>query len=77
MDVAVKRLKFPQEVLSERDETSTLTMSKEFEREVQTLIKARHPNLVLFVGACVEESNVMVLTEFCFGGTLFELLHIK
>lgn len=47
----------------------------EFKREVETLTKVRHPNLVMFVGACVDKGHVMIVTEFCFGGTLFTLLH--
>merc|ERR1712166_1372815 len=50
-------------------------MGKEFKREVSTLVKVRHPNLVLFVGACVDKGNVMIVTEYCFGGALFNLLH--
>lgn len=56
---------------------ATLALNKEFQREVSTLIKVRHPNLVLFVGACAEKGSVLILTEFCFGGTLFTLLHEK
>ena len=50
---------------------------KEFKREVSTLVKVRHPNLVLFVGACASQPHVMIVTEYCFGGSLFELLHAK
>lgn len=38
-------------------------------------MKVRHPNLVMFVGACVDKGHVMIVTEFCHGGTLFTLLH--
>ena len=47
---------------------------KEFNREVQTLSKLRHPNLVALVGASVGE-RCCIVTEFCAGGTLFQLLH--
>ncbi|OMJ72458.1 hypothetical protein SteCoe_29085 [Stentor coeruleus] len=47
---------------------------KEFEREVETMVKLRHPNLVLFMGASVEK-ELCIVTEFCFGDTLFHLLH--
>jgi serine/threonine protein kinase len=50
---------------------------KEFQREVTTLYKVRHPNLVLFVGACADKGHIMILTEFCSGGSLFSLLHEK
>ena len=49
---------------------------KEFEREVEAMLQLKHPNLVLFMGAttCAEMS---ILTEFCFGDTVFSLLHEK
>lgn len=47
---------------------------KEFEREVETMVKLRHPNLVLFMGASIEK-ELCIVTEFCFGDTLFHLLH--
>ena len=47
---------------------------REFNREVQTLSKLRHPNLVALVGACMGE-RCCIVTEFCAGGTLFQLLH--
>jgi serine/threonine protein kinase len=40
-------------------------------------MKVRHPNLVLFVGACADKGHVMIVTEYCFGGSLFSLLHEK
>ena len=40
-------------------------------------MKVRHPNLVMFVGACVDKGHVIIATEYCFGGTLFTLLHEK
>jgi serine/threonine protein kinase len=49
---------------------------KEFEREVETMVKLRHPNLVLFMGACMEK-ELCIVTEFCFGDTLFHFLHEK
>ncbi|CAG9318645.1 unnamed protein product [Blepharisma stoltei] len=48
---------------------------KEFGREVSLLIKLRHPNLVLFMGAYIGEDQLCVLTEYCQGGDLFQLLH--
>jgi len=70
MDVAIKKLRF--NVASD-----TNNPIKEFKREVSTLMKVRHPNLVLFVGACADRGHVMIVTEFCFGGSLFSLLHEK
>jgi serine/threonine protein kinase len=70
MDVAIKKLRFS--ITSE-----TPNPIKEFKREVSTLMKVRHPNLVLFVGACADRGHVMIVTEYCFGGSLFSLLHEK
>lgn len=53
---------------------------KEFKREISTLKKVRHTNLVNFVGACIDidrGGSVYILTEYCFGGSLFDLLHAK
>ncbi len=58
-------------------------MSKEFKREVSTLMKVRHTNLINFVGVCIEPSTekkigkVLILTEYCFGDNLFTVLHEK
>ena len=55
---------------------NTQSSLKEFEREVEAMIKLRHPNLVLFMGASIEK-DLCIVTEFCFGDTLFSLLHEK
>jgi len=44
-------------------------------REVDVLGKVSHPNLVQFFGVSVETEPYLIITEFCFGGTLFEFLH--
>lgn len=71
MDVAIKKLRFVVEHVGPESPI------KEFKREVLTLVKVRHPNLVLFVGACADKGHVMIVTEYCFGGSLFSLLHEK
>lgn len=74
-DVAVKKLKFA----NNGQDTGKNNLTKEFKREIATLIKVRHTNLVNFMGACTDNQSgqVLILTEFCFGGTLFSLLHEK
>ena len=47
---------------------------KEFHREIQTLSKLKHPNLVMFLGACIGE-KCCIVTEYCAGKTLFNLLY--
>ena len=65
-EVAVKRLR----ILEVKDENL-----KEFKREVSSLNMLRHPNLVLFMGAIAEPNNICIVTEYCAGGTLFNILH--
>lgn len=67
-EVAVKRLK----ILELNSENL-----KEFKREVSSLSILRHPNLVIFMGAIAEPSNICIVTEYCAGGTLFNILHQK
>lgn len=59
-----------------RKDRVTSEMEKEFEREVSAMIRLRHPNLVLFMGACAQP-QLCIVSEFCAGGTLFTLLHEK
>jgi serine/threonine protein kinase len=37
----------------------------------------RHPNCVLFIGACLEPQNLSIVMEFCGRGTLHAQLHDK
>jgi len=62
-DVAVKRLR------------SAGQLSTEFRREIAVLLRLRHPNLVLFMGACTKAPQALIISEFCSGGTVFALLH--
>lgn len=49
---------------------------KEFKRELAVMLRIRpHPNLVSFIGVCNEDGHLILVTEFCNGGTLFALLH--
>ncbi|KAF8819515.1 protein kinase domain-containing protein, partial [Cardiosporidium cionae] len=49
----------------------------DFQRELKIMQCLRHPNLVLFMGAYIRQSPFAVVTEFCAGGTLFDILHRK
>lgn len=49
---------------------------QEFQREVSAMVTLRHPNLVLFMGANIEP-NMMIISEFCAGESMFKLLHEK
>jgi len=46
-----------------------------FCREVETLGRLSHPNLVKLIGACMLSSPFRLATEYCDGGNLNELLH--
>ncbi|VDK70940.1 unnamed protein product [Onchocerca ochengi] len=47
-----------------------------FCREVSILSKLQHPNVINFVGACLEDpSQFAIITEFLVNGSLFSLLH--
>lgn len=50
------------------------SLEKEFEREVSAMMLLRHPNLILFMGACAEPQMIIV-SEYCAGETVFKLLH--
>ena len=69
-DVAVKKLKL-QSVIKDGQ------LSTEYQREIEALTHISHPNLVLFMGATAEAGQPYIVTEFCHGGTLFEVLHEK
>lgn len=69
-DVAVKKLKAQSLIVNNK-------LSVEFQREVEALTRISHPNLVLFMGTSVDDGHPVIVTEFCNGGTLFELLHEK
>ena len=50
---------------------------KEFKNEIVALTTIRHPNLVIFMGTMIEDNNLCIVTEYCKGGTLFDLLYKK
>jgi len=50
------------------------TALKEFKREVSAMVRLRHPNLVLFMGASTDK-QLAIVSEYCAGETLFRLLH--
>mmetsp|Transcript_19105 Transcript_19105/g.34762 ORF Transcript_19105/g.34762 Transcript_19105/m.34762 type:complete len:891 (-) Transcript_19105:3049-5721(-) len=54
--------------------TQASNLTKEFYREIAAMSRLRHPNLVLFMGACVSPS-MAIITEYCGGESLFKLLH--
>merc|ERR1711916_285605 len=47
---------------------------EEFQGEVEIMSKLRHPNVTLFMGACLEESSMCLLTEYLHRGSLYHLV---
>ncbi|KAL6074802.1 putative serine/threonine-protein kinase/receptor [Balamuthia mandrillaris] len=54
------------------------TMSKKemdtFFKEIHTMSRLRHPNIILFLGACLKEPNICFITEFASKGDLHKVL---
>lgn len=46
----------------------------EFRKEVEIMTHLRHPNIVLFMGACTELGHLMIVTELMPKGSLHDLL---
>jgi len=63
--VAVKKL-----LHDEMDESDY----EEFIKEIEMMNKLRHPNCVLFLGACLKRPNICIVTEFLEKGNLAEVL---
>ncbi|CAA2959682.1 serine threonine- kinase EDR1 [Olea europaea subsp. europaea] len=51
------------------------TALAQFRCEVEIMLRLRHPNVVLFMGAVTQPPNLSILTEFLPRGSLFKLLH--
>ncbi len=66
VDISVKRF-----IKQKLDERSLL----EFRAEMAFLAELHHPNIVLFIGACVKKPNLCIVTEFIKQGSLKDILH--
>lgn len=76
-DVAIKKLLTePNELVGRNGRRKTAAL-KDFYRELGIMLRLRHPNLVLFMGTSTRAKPLCVITEYCAGGNLFELLHGK
>lgn len=67
MVVAVKEMNYNPESMPTKARVN-------LEREIMILRKVNHPCLVKFIGVA-QGSKIKLVTEFCAGGTAFDLLH--
>ncbi|CAM8886812.1 unnamed protein product [Rhodiola kirilowii] len=65
-EVAVKRF---------LDQDLTGDALVQFRCEVEIMLRLRHPNVVLFMGAVTRPPNLSILTEYLPRGSLYRLLH--
>eukprot|EP00828_Plagiopyla_frontata_P041224 TRINITY_DN5802_c0_g1_i10.p1 TRINITY_DN5802_c0_g1~~TRINITY_DN5802_c0_g1_i10.p1 ORF type:complete len:277 (-),score=26.68 TRINITY_DN5802_c0_g1_i10:643-1473(-) len=49
----------------------------DFFQEVIVISNLRHPNVLLYMGVCIHEFKLLMITEYLEGGSLFDLLHKK
>mmetsp|Transcript_35644 Transcript_35644/g.70492 ORF Transcript_35644/g.70492 Transcript_35644/m.70492 type:complete len:736 (+) Transcript_35644:70-2277(+) len=69
-EVAIKQLYWDNAVLPEM-------VVQDFTREIESFRHLRHKRLVSFGGACLEIPNLCIVTEYCPGGSLHHLLHVR
>ncbi|CAN6243710.1 unnamed protein product [Urochloa humidicola] len=67
-DVAIK-------VFLEQDLTTE--NMKDFCNEISILSRLRHPNVILFLGACMKPPHLSLVTEYMEMGSLYNLIHSK
>jgi len=68
MEVAVKEIDFCKTRMGAKEQSA-------FDREVAIMPKLSHENLVRFLGVASKVRPFRIITEYCAGGCLFELLH--
>ena len=69
--VAIKKLTKP-------DNEAKIKFLKEFKREISLLVSLpNHPSLLTLIGFCIKSHEVYLISEYCEGGTLFDILYKK
>ncbi len=48
----------------------------DYTQEVAMLRQLKHPNIVLFIGACIRP-KLMILTEYCARRSLYYVIHTQ
>jgi tRNA A-37 threonylcarbamoyl transferase component Bud32 len=72
--VAVKKL-FVTQGLSQSDELQIYFAC--FRKEIEILSSLNHLNILKCLGGCIQPSNLCIVTEYCNGGSLCDLLHVR
>lgn len=67
-DVAIK-------VFLEQD--LTIENIQDFCNEISILSRLRHPNVILFLGACTKPPHLSMITEYMESGSLYYLIHLS
>lgn len=62
--VRIKELKF----------SKKKDISREIMKEMRTLRDLRHDNLNSFIGACVEPMRILLVTDYCAKGSLYDII---
>jgi len=68
-EVAIKQLYW--------DDTMSELVMQDLAREIESFRYLRHKRLVRFIGACLELPHPCLVTEYCPGGSLHHLLHVR
>uniref|UniRef100_A0A7N0RIF0 non-specific serine/threonine protein kinase n=1 Tax=Kalanchoe fedtschenkoi TaxID=63787 RepID=A0A7N0RIF0_KALFE len=50
---------------------------EDFCNEISILSRLRHPNVILFLGACTKPPNLSMVTEYMEGGSLYHMIHLS
>mmetsp|Transcript_66059 Transcript_66059/g.177654 ORF Transcript_66059/g.177654 Transcript_66059/m.177654 type:complete len:732 (-) Transcript_66059:61-2256(-) len=68
-EVAIKKMYW--------DDTMSELVMQDLSREIESFRHLRHKRLVRFIGACLELPHPCLVTEYCPGGSLHHLLHVR
>eukprot|EP01111_Echinosteliopsis_oligospora_P013840 TRINITY_DN5069_c0_g1_i2.p1 TRINITY_DN5069_c0_g1~~TRINITY_DN5069_c0_g1_i2.p1 ORF type:complete len:232 (+),score=39.46 TRINITY_DN5069_c0_g1_i2:599-1294(+) len=49
----------------------------DFRNEISIMGRLRHPNVILYMGACTKEPHFCIVTELLPGGSIYDVLHSR